>query len=103
MKQEFQEEQNIKIHFIIMVFVIIGGFICKINQYEWMICILSFGMVISLELVNTAIENTVDLAMPDQHPKAKVAKDIAAGAVFVGSVTAFIIGLIIFIPKIIPN
>ena len=65
------------------------------------ICIILFGFVIALELVNTAIELTVDLAMPEIHPKAKAAKDIAAAAVLVSATCSVIIGLIIFLPKII--
>ena len=58
-------------------------------------------MVISLELVNSAIEATVDIAMPEINEKAKNAKDIAAGAVLVSAIAAAIIGLIIFVPKLI--
>lgn len=83
-----------------MIIVIIAGFYYKISKVEWMVCIILFGMVISLELVNTAIENTVDLAMPEKNPQAKVAKDVAAAAVLVGAIVATIVGLIIFIPKI---
>ena len=97
---ELKEEQNIKIHIIIMIFVIIAGFYFEIDRIEWIICILLFGMVISLELVNTAIENTVDLAMPEKNQKAKIAKDVAAAAVLVSAVVAAIIGCMIFIPKV---
>lgn len=98
--QELKEEQNLKIHILIMILVIIAGIYYKISKFEWIACIMLFGMVISLELINTAIENTVDLAMPEKHPKAKIAKDVAAAAVLVEAVTSAIIGLIIFIPKI---
>ena len=93
-------EQNLKIHFIIMIVVIIAGIICKISAFEWIACVILFGLVISSELINTAIETTVDLAMPDKHPKAKLAKDISAGAVLILAITAVIVGLIIFVPKI---
>ena len=93
-------EQNLKIHFLIMILVIIAGIILKISAFEWIVCIILFGLVISFELINTAIETTVDLAMPDKHPKAKLAKDISAGAVLILAITAIIVGLIIFIPKI---
>ena len=65
-----------------------------------MICIILFGLVITAELINTAIETTVDIAMPRKDEKAKLAKDVAAGAVLVCAITASIIGLIIFLPKI---
>lgn len=93
-------ERNLKIHFSIMILVIILGIILKISKVEWMICIILFGLVISLELVNTAIENTVDLITEEKNPKAKISKDVAAGAVLVSAISSFIIGLIIFIPKI---
>ena len=99
-KEAFQTEQNLKIHFIIMIIVIIAGFIYKISVTEWIACIILFGLVISLELINTAIETTVDIAMPEKNPKAKRAKDVAAGAVLVSAIMAAVVGLIIFLPKI---
>ena len=57
-------------------------------------------MVLSLELVNTSIEYAIDMAMPEIHPLAKVAKDVSAGAVLVSAITSVIIGLIIFLPKL---
>lgn len=93
-------EKNMKIHFIIMILVIILGIILKISKIEWIICIILFGFVISLELINTAIENTVDLITTEINPKAKIAKDVSAGAVLVAAITAVIVGLIIFVPKI---
>lgn len=97
----FRTETNMKIHFIIMMLAIIAGVIFNLNALEWIICIILFGLVISLELINTAIETTVDLAMPEINEKAKLAKDIAAGAVLVNAIVAVIVGLIIFIPKIV--
>ena len=96
-----KQERNMKIHIIIMILVIIFGIILKISKIEWIICIILFGFVISLELVNTAIENTVDLVTLEKKTKAKIAKDVAAGSVLVSAITSIIIGLIIFIPKII--
>lgn len=93
-------EKNMKIHIIIMILVIILGIVLKISRIEWIICIILFGFVISLELVNTAIETTVDLITQEKNPKAKIAKDVAAGAVLIASITSAIIGLIIFVPKI---
>ena len=96
-----KKEQNMKIHFTIMLIVIIAGFIFKLSAIEWIICIILFGLVISLELANTAIEQTVDIAMPEKNEKAKIAKDVAAGAVLVTAIISVIVGLIIFIPKIV--
>ena len=99
-KTAFKEEQNLKIHVIIMIIVVIFGALLKISKIEWIICIILFGLVLGAEMINTAIENTVDLITEEINPKAKVAKDVAAGAVLVSAVCSVIIGFIIFMPKI---
>lgn len=99
--QAIKTERNVKIHITIMILVIISGIVLKIAKQEWITCIILFGLVISLELVNSAIETTVDIAMPEINEKAKNAKDIAAGAVLISAILSAIIGLTIFIPKII--
>lgn len=96
----FKTERNMKIHTVIMFLVIIAGILFKINRYEWIMCIICFAMVIGGELFNTAIETVVDMVMPYKNDKAKAAKDIAAGAVLVFAIGSAVIGLIIFIPKI---
>ncbi len=96
-----KEEQNMKIHILIMILVIIMGIILKISKIEWIICIILFGFVISMELINTAIENAVDLITKEINSQAKIIKDIAAGAVLISAISSAIIGIIIFIPKII--
>lgn len=96
----FKMERNMKIHVIVMLFVIIFGFLLSISLTEWLICLILFALVISLELVNTAIENTVDLITEEKCEKAKIAKDTMAAAVLVASICSIIVGLIIFIPKI---
>ena len=98
--EAWKTEQNLKIHFVIMALVIVAGFIFKISAMEWIVCLLLFAIVISLELINTAIETTVDIAMPEINEKAKYAKDIAAGAVLFSAMISVIVGLIIFLPKI---
>lgn len=100
-KVNILNERNLAIHFSVMLLVIILGFIFKISVTEWLICILLFGFVITLELMNTAIETAIDICMPEINPKAKLAKDTAAGAVLVVAIVSVIIGIIIFVPKII--
>lgn len=97
----FRKERNMKIHILIMMAVIILGFILKISKIEWIICIILFGIVIAGEMFNTAIETTVDIAMPFKNPKAKVAKDVSAGGVLILAIISAVIGCMIFIPKII--
>ena len=97
----FKYEQNIIIHTLVMFLVILLGIILKINIFEWLICLILFGLVIATEMINTSIEAAVDLACDKKHPLAKIAKDTASGAVLVFALTASIAGLIIFLPKII--
>ena len=94
-------ERNLKIHVTIMMLVIIAGIVLKISKIEWIICIILFGLVIGGEMLNSAIETVVDIAMPDINPKAKFAKDAAAGAVLVFAIASAIIGFMIFGPKFI--
>lgn len=96
----FKTERNMKIHFSIMILVIIAGILFKINKYEWALCILCFAIIISGELFNTAIENIVDMVMPYKNEKAKLIKDISAGGVLVLAIGAAGVGLIVFVPKI---
>ena len=88
-----------KIHLAISVLVIICGIFFAISLTEWICCILCIGLVVGAEMMNTAIENVVDLASPGQHPLAGKAKDIAAGAVLICAIISVIVGLLIFIPK----
>ena len=96
----FKTERNMKIHIFIMILVIIAGIILKINKSEWIICIILFAIVIGSELFNTSIETIVDMVMPEKYEKAKIAKDVSAGAVLVVAIGAAIIGLVIFVPRI---
>ena len=96
-----RHERNMKIHCVMAVLVVIGGFVLHISQIEWFICLILFGLVMSLEMVNMAIEATVDLVTQERKPLAKKAKDVAAGAVLISAIMAAIIGCIIFIPKLI--
>jgi diacylglycerol kinase (ATP) len=95
----FGTEPNMKIHIVIAILVIISGFIFHINITEWIACLLCIGLVFGMEMMNTAVENVVDLASPKLHPLAGKAKDIAAGAVLICAIISVIIGLLIFIPK----
>lgn len=96
-----KEERNMFIHFLISIIVVIAGFYVRLSLNEWLICLLLFALVFSLELINTAIENTVDLVTTKKNKKAKIAKDAAAGAVLIAAIFASIIGIIIFLPKFI--
>lgn len=95
-----QKERNMQIHCCAAVLVVIFGLWLGLSREEWFVCLILFGMVMSLECVNTAVEAVVDLATMQRHPLAKKAKDAAAGAVLIAAVFAAIIGLWIFLPKL---
>ena len=84
-----------------MLLVAIAGIILKINVIEWIICVILFAIVISAELFNTAIETVVNMITMEKNEKAKIAKDVSAGAVLVTAIGSAIVGLIIFIPKVV--
>ena len=94
-------ERNIKIEIFLAIISSILGFILKISIIEWIVIILLIALIISLELINTSIERCVDLVTKDYHDLAKVSKDMAAGAVLVSSLFSIIVGLLIFLPKLI--
>lgn len=93
-----KEEPNLKIHAGIAVLVLFLAWFLNISRGEWLVLVVTIGVVISLELTNTAIEAVVDSFTSENHPGAKKAKDISAGAVLVVSIMAVVVGLLIFLP-----
>ena len=92
--------RNIKVHYTALLVAVLGGLYFGISKLEFLAILLISAQVISLEMVNTAIERTVDLVTSDYHVYAKIAKDVAAGAVLIASIIAVIIGGVIFLPYI---
>lgn len=96
----FREEDNAKVHVLTAVIVIIGGFYFKISHVEWMLIAIAIGFVLVTEIVNTALENICDYLTEETDPLIKRIKDLSAGAVLISALTAIVIGLIVFIPKL---
>ena len=96
----YKSEQNLLVHTIALIINIILMFVLKLNIIECVLIVIVITMVFALEMVNTAIEYAVDMAMPRIHPLAKISKDVASGAVLLSAIGATIVGLIIYIPKI---
>ena len=96
----FIQERNFKIHITASMAVFILNFILRISILEWCIILLCIGLVLAAELFNSAIERTIDLKTLDYHPLAKSGKDMAAGAVLIAAFISSLIGLLIYIPKI---
>ena len=89
-------ERNIKVQLCVGAAAVVAGVVLRIDALSWVLVVLCIGLVIFAELVNTAIEAIVDLATQELHPLAKRAKDIAAASVFTLSITAAIVGIIVF-------
>ncbi|KFZ42072.1 diacylglycerol kinase [Anoxybacillus flavithermus] len=91
-------ERNMRIHLAATMAVIAAAVMFRISKMEWLVLLVTIGAVISLEIVNSAIERTVDLVTDKYRPLAKEAKDLAAGAVLVFALLSMIIGISIFSP-----
>ncbi len=94
-------QHNFWIQLTIGMLAVILGFVLKISRFEWGLAILSCGLVLAAETFNSAIETLTDVVHPDHNPKVGLVKDMAAGAVLIAAIAAALVGLIIFIPKII--
>ena len=92
--------RNIKIHFVFAAIAIIAGFIFKITNIEFLILILTIFFVLVSEFMNTAIEMLADLYSTEYNEKIKILKDIGAGAVALSAIASVIVGIIMFLPKI---
>jgi len=95
-----KEEHNSRVQLIIAILVICAGFVLKIERTEWQAIIICIGLVLTTEAVNSAIERICNIINPTKNENIKIIKDMSAAAVFISSVMALIIALIIFIPKL---
>jgi diacylglycerol kinase (ATP) len=93
-------ELHVRIHFLAAVVVVLAGLLLHVSLLEWIMLLVCIGMVVTAELVNTAIEKLVDMVSPDYQTQAGFIKDVAAGAVLVSAIVSFVIALLIFIPRI---
>jgi len=100
LKVLFKEEHNAWIHLFATVCVVVAGILLKISVLEWVAVVFAIGLVFSFEIVNTSVENIADFICPEWDERIKRIKDLAAAAVLFSAITAAIVGLLIFLPKI---
>ncbi|MFU1856749.1 diacylglycerol kinase [Sphingobacterium sp. CZ-UAM] len=100
LKIVWREEHNFRVHLLAAVLAIALSWALRISPYEWLAVVFSIGFVLVCELLNTALENLADFVCPEKNPNIKRIKDIAAAAVMLSSLTALLIGLLIFVPKL---
>ncbi len=92
-------EHSVMVQSSIALLMVIAGFYFEIDRVEWILQILAFGLVLSIEGMNTAVEKIADFIHPEFHDRIGFIKDIAAGAVFFAAIAAIIVGLLIYVPK----
>src|SRR5665647_621586 len=92
--------RNMKIHLLGAISAIGMGLVLNVSRIEWTVLMLAIFMVLSAETINTAIERTVDLITEDNHPLAKLAKDLAAGGVLLTAINAVVIAVLVFGPHL---
>ncbi|MCD4791823.1 MAG: diacylglycerol kinase family protein [Bacteroidales bacterium] len=97
----FRKEQNFRIHVIATILAIIAGVLLSIEKNEWLMIIIAISFVIALEIVNSAIEYLCDFVSPEYNDKIKRIKDASASAVLVTAMGAFVLAIVIFLPKVV--
>jgi undecaprenol kinase len=95
-------EKNLKFHFLTGFIVIVVSWVLHLSISEWCVIFITISAVFVAELINTAIEYTVDIASPEKQELARRAKDVSAAAVLVVAICAVAVGILIFLPKILP-
>lgn len=93
-------EKNMMIHYIIAVSVLALSLFFNFSRVEFLILLFAISLVLTLEMINTAIEKTVDLITKEYHPFARIAKDVSAGAVLIAAVNALIVGYLLFFDRL---
>ncbi len=93
-------QRNARVHLAVAALVIAAGVLFRVSAVEWAVLAVTIGMVFGAEMINTAIEQAVDLATPVFDRRAKVAKDVSAGAVFIAALAAVAVGIAIFGPPL---
>src|SRR4051794_41119236 len=97
----YKTQLNFRVQLKVLTFAIIAGFALHISNVEWLFIVVCSVAVLTLELINTAIEHLCDTVTKDIHPSIKIIKDASAAAVLLGAAGSLVIGAIIFLPKII--
>lgn len=95
-----KNEKHMKVHILAAIIIVILAIVINASKVEILIISLSVSFVVITELVNTAVEAIVDLVSPERHPLAKLAKDVAAGAVLVAAINALCVGYLLFYDKL---
>ena len=97
-----KNEPNIRVHFVVAVLVAVVAYFLKFSRLEWIVLAFTVAFVLILELINTTLEEIVDMVSPGVRQRARVAKDVSAAAVLISALLSVVIGGFLFLPKILP-
>lgn len=100
LRYSFKNNQNIKIHILAAIVVLIAGFFLKLDRSEFFDVFILIVLVISSEMINTSIEEVINLLVNEHRLEAKVAKDVSAGMVLLVAMSSAVVGVLIFLPHI---
>ena len=100
LKVLIKEEHNFRIHLVAAVCAVVFGVVLSLSLWEWVVIAFAIGFVFVVEAVNSTVERIADFVSPQKHDKIKSIKDISATAVLIAALTALVVGLIVFIPKL---
>ncbi len=95
-----RHERNIRIHLVVAALALFMAWLLRLGTGEFAVILLTIALVIGFEMMNTAVENAMDLVSPNYHPLAKIVKDVMAGAVFFACFVAVVVGIVIFLPHL---
>ena len=101
LKVLFREEHNSWIHAVAAVLAVVMGFLFRISPMEWIAVVIVIGMVLSAEILNSSLERTADFVKAERDDRKRDIKDLGAAAVLVCAIAAAVVGIIIFLPKIV--
>jgi undecaprenol kinase len=99
-KEAVKNEPNFRIHITFAVAALFAAFVLGCTTYEWLLLLFTIAFVLILELFNTSMESIVNLVSPEIRPQAKIAKDVSAAAVLLGAFISVVVGIVLFLPKI---
>ncbi|MCG8602438.1 MAG: diacylglycerol kinase family protein [Verrucomicrobiales bacterium] len=95
-----RSERNLRIHLCVAAIVVVSGFVLDVSSLEWVALVFCIGLVITVEMLNSALEYLADTVHPEMDAGIRNAKDVAAGAVLIAVLAAVVVGVIIFLPKL---
>jgi diacylglycerol kinase (ATP) len=98
LSQVLKKELHFRIHLFAAIAVVLSGFLFKVSRTDWLVLILCIGLVMALEVLNSAVERMVDLVSPHKSEQAKLIKDMAAGAVLLAALCAMVAGTVVLLP-----